>query len=120
MKIRTGWVSNSSSSSFILCGVALPCSCIDDNAEELKEFFTDQVYQELVDNKWDLYSVAEDHGLQLEYDDNEGEYIGIFPPFDQDEMTFGKCRELATESINKVLRKPGQLSADFIVGCNYS
>ncbi len=108
MKIRNGFVSNSSSSSFCLFGIYVDHTTI---LEKLKEFAgTDDLGDET-----DVYTagefLAEKMGVEFEYGPSEcyGSYFGRSPQSLKDEETGAQFKESVKVAVEKFF--PGQQPA---------
>jgi len=107
MKIRTGFVSNSSSSSFCAFGV-----CVEDNRESLEGlgivFKPEDINAEgeVMDITEILYNAAGDAGLRCHSDYDGGvTYIGLgYPDMGEDE-TMGQFKVRVKAELRKILPK---------------
>jgi len=94
MKVRNGFVSNSSSSSFCLYGIALEGT---DDLERMGLEITDK------DEPWEnIYELVGKSGLQVVFDhDNDAIYVGLHPDsmgLDETKRQFQtRVRELMTK-----------------------
>jgi hypothetical protein len=94
MKVRNGFVSNSSTSSFCLFGIALGGT---DDLEKMGMIFTDR------DDPYDeIYKLVQDSGLDIVFDnDNDVIYVGLHPDcmgLDETKRQFqARVRELMTK-----------------------
>jgi len=117
MKIRIGFVSNSSSSSFVIAGVAV---CTDDEekfAAVLKKEFVNEF---LAEYRGDAYEFLNDHGITLEQDDENGEYAGLpLNKMDADE-TKRQFLARAKNELLKVFDEDLIRDTCFISGCSYN
>lgn len=92
MKIRMGFVSNSSSTSFCICGVYLTNT-------ELKKHFN-------IDTIWDIETLTENlHRQSQEYDD--GGYIGVSIDKMRDYQTLLNFKQYSLEELNKAVPEDG-------------
>ncbi len=92
MKVRTGFVSNSSSSSFCICGI----------------------YLEDKENQEELYEKAEKNGLYASYGPNsdysDGFYVGLEIGNMKPDETRTQFEQRATEKIKEVLGEDAKCS----------
>jgi hypothetical protein len=110
MKVRHGWVSNSSSTSFVVVGVILdsipdvPDWSSETEVKAFEEKFTPE-YVEKVRKGRDMEEAFDDFGLVLFYDDEGDYYVGVEPDMKDDE-TWGAYKDQVKAQISKVLRDP--------------
>ena len=95
MKIRNGFVSNSSSSSFCLYGVS---------------FDSSEVFKNDGDN--DLYTKADEVGLNYYNMDGCAEYVGLSFTSIKDDETGAQFKERATKLVSEFLGKPTKCSVE--------
>jgi hypothetical protein len=124
MKIRNGFVSNSSSSSFVLLGVFLDTSVNRDNAEELQELFSKEFFEALEENDFDVYSAIEgitgDDIIQYRCDEEGDEYIGIDPDISCDTKTLGEFKQEARDKLKPLFRDDFTLRINLHAGVEYN
>ena len=111
MKIRQGFVSNSSSSSFLIYGV-----CLDDYGQEIYEYLktTTGDVEDLKDIERYCHPDSEDYssgeasefltnmqGFDVEYGYDE-QYLGVSPLAQPDEMTHGDWKKDIKEKLVKI------------------
>jgi len=99
MKIRNGFVSNSSSSSFCLYGVCIDhgelVTAYDDVPRDEEEKPTDCTYEM-------CESIASAYGLTYTHDgESQCYYFGKGYSSAPDDMTFGEFRKLTKEAVSK-------------------
>lgn len=75
MKIRSGFVSNSSSSSFIVCGFSTDDSCEAYNILE-KKLKEEDPYMSDIDVRWNIHSYLEKCGIDYYSSEDGTEGIG--------------------------------------------
>lgn len=94
MKIRNGFVSNSSSSSFLIYGIYL-----DDSSELLRLHNEGRPDEEKVEDRWNLYS----KGLEIENMDYGGTYVGLSWDSVKNDETGKEFKERAEKLIKELL-----------------
>jgi hypothetical protein len=115
MKIRSGFVSNSSSSSFVLIGSPIGVSSYAEY-DELKDFFNDEIMADVVNS--DINEVLGKYNLMIE-DGENNYYIGTDPDISDDKKTIGEWKKEVLDNINKVLRVPIE-SVDIYADTSYN
>jgi len=118
MKYRNGWVSNSSTTSFVIMGMDFPGKLEDISNLDfsdgkqiagLKDIWTDAAIDIFRDTDWDRDSLdhvlEENFGIVLYEDDEEGPVIGTEVEI-KDDQTWGEYREEVYEKLRKVLISP--------------
>lgn len=96
MKIRSGFVSNSSSSSFCLWGV------------ELEENEFKSIYKIDDDEDTDMYALLDKKvkGLEYVYSGEDGQlYLGMSPGEMKDHQTLGGFKEDIAKKLSKILKQ---------------
>ncbi len=132
MKIRTGFVSNSSSSSFVVWGVTLNNSKLNDMQEEkekeaLKGWKKPENHgsdcqcskctpPEVPEIEW--YELAEEAGL--EYNSEDGKYVGISPDKMKDEETLAQFKQRIADLITKNFYRVDPKDIEFIEFAYYN
>jgi hypothetical protein len=114
MKIRTGFVSNSSSSSFVILGVpvSLPPNCSEADTtvkDVLVDYdwskFTEEFKSAYNDTEGDLYYTLDKFGLESYCDGYEEEYIGQWPDFSKDNVTVGDMKKEVEEKLKCIFNE---------------
>ena len=104
MKIRNGFVSNSSSSSFCIYGVCLDSSEITDSYEpketETEEDEDDEVDEESCEEVLDSLLKDTDLGYWSDYNDNY--YLGISLTEQEDDQTHKQFKNGIEEALKKI------------------
>jgi hypothetical protein len=118
MKIRNGFVSNSSSSSFCIVGVSTRFD-VDDADEVIKEL-TPEAAAKFEENEHDFYDLVDDYGLVYACGDETGDVIGADIDYLKDDVTLGDYKKEVASNLAKVLKSPPPLKdIGIIVGCSY-
>ena len=112
MKTRIGFVSNSSSSSFIICGISINDYKEELSPEEAKKLFKPEILEEFPkrtsfkgEKYFDLFDVL-DFGLLYVSDDEGNSYIGEDPDINNINLSIFDIKQKAVNSLNKVLLNP--------------
>jgi hypothetical protein len=108
MKIRNGFVSNSSSSSFVVLGY-----CIDGSYEE---FFTEEFNQKINDSS--LEEALEEYELVTGATEDSDEYIGVEPDISDDTKTVGQLKKEVKDKLNLIVKK--EQSIDLYAGTYFN
>jgi hypothetical protein len=107
MKIRMGFVSNSSSSSFCIYGIFIEKDVF---LKIIKKESDDDDYEDWYEDGWyeDCEKMASELGLEFHpIDGNEGLYFGCSWRYIGDKETGGEFKKTVDEKIAKLLGKEG-------------
>jgi hypothetical protein len=97
MKIRNGFVSNSSSSSFLIYGVAVDRSELEGMLDEKG-----------IGDVWEFHTVAEEAGLEAHFPDGyDSVYFGLSWDDVRDDETGAQFKQRVVESLKKMGFKAG-------------
>jgi hypothetical protein len=110
MKIRNGFVSNSSSSSFIITGINFSV-----HSDDLDDKFRHDL-EECEDEMWEVF---DKYGIEY-VGDEDGEYIGIATNFTDETRTIKQLKEEAFNKLKKVFKKLDYSQIDFFYGSTYN
>ena len=121
MKIRNGFVSNSSSSSFLIYGIQIDESDMKNFYNSYVEKFS--VNKEIIEDEIDDYEYYEmiyeilPRDFEIYYFDEEQEaFIGKNPTEIPNEMTMGDWKK----EINEVFKKLGYGNVGWLEDCRYN
>jgi hypothetical protein len=107
MKIRSGFISNSSTSSFIICGLDLGFDFLDN--EKKLSIFKPEIKEKLLTYKNDINVILEEYNLVYIINDDSIEYIGNYPDIDNNEKTIKDIKQDAIDKLKIILKKSPSL-----------
>lgn len=122
MKCRTGFVSNSSSSSFIIWGASLTGYGSNISKEDLELMLIQSgVSEDDLEDGLAEYIESLDVDLDVEYDYDSGVFIGISPKRMKDDETFAEFKKRVETEVAKIHRDlPSMLNFGWQEECYYN
>jgi hypothetical protein len=123
MKVRQGFVSNSSTTSFLIFGLNIDLPDIDDlEAERKAGFWTDEFIDYLEAHSDEYISdILYDLGVDYEENEDDESFIGISDPDDSDDSkTIGQMKDDVITSLKKVIKNPDRSKIHFFAGGGYN
>jgi hypothetical protein len=118
MKIRNGWVSNSSTTSFVVAGAEISdmpevpnwARADEEEIQRFEDYFTPELVEKVKAKGSDtIGEFIEDFGLEA-FGSDEGEFfIGEYPE-PRDDQTWGDYKREVFKKVSKVVKHPGQVA----------